>query len=143
MMVKFILLFLTAILASLLAVPLTASASQDTDRFRGEFEVTIIQGPDAGLTLVGNLTIQVDPSGNIEGALTGTGRPQVQVTGQVSGGSIQLVLHLGDGSSISGVGPLPDGLAPGVVIAGIALGPRPGDKGNWKYCPIQKPGHEV
>jgi len=121
------------LLAMLGLVPNMVSAGADVDVVVGDFEATIHQGPNAGLSMVGKLTLEVDEGGDLLGVLQVNGG-KIDVTGRVTGGAIEILLHLGDGSAVFGIGSLPDGLSAGAVITGVAIGPSRGDKGDWELC---------
>lgn len=99
------------------------------------FEANVHHGPDAGLSLVGNLTLQVEPSGALSGVLTQQDSSQVQVSGQAQGQAINLVFDLGNKQHIFGVGSLQyDVRECKGAIGGPFTGPQPGDSGDWGYA---------
>jgi len=102
---------------ALLVLPVQLAAAQASD------------GPIG--TLVGRITIDVDASGTINGKLKTKDGDRVPVTGELTDGSIRLVLHLGEGGSLFGVGSLQGGISAGAVTTDVAVGPEPGDKGDW------------
>lgn len=126
-----LLLVIGLIAAAILTV--YALAAQSGKIVSGPFEATIHEGPNASLSLVGRLTLAVSGSGSLGGVLV-THDKLVPVTGKLANGSIKLTFHLREGRTIFGVGPAPDGLSQGVTVKGIALGPDPGDRGDWEYC---------
>jgi hypothetical protein len=125
------------------------AASQATRTCSTAFEVTIYEGPSAPLMLAGGLTLQIEPSGSFSGALTRAvpnadeletlgvlPAGDIPVVGQVNGHAINLLFDLGEGQYVFGVGTAQsdlntcDGDIPG-RIGGPAVGPGPGDRGDW------------
>ncbi len=98
-----------------------------------QFEMTVRQGPSAGLQLAGTLVLNVEPSGSInKGSLVLESGGEVRVTGQVTGRAINLLFDIGDGRLLFGVGTLENyiSLCTG-AMGGPLVGPRPGDLGDW------------
>lgn len=111
-----------------------ASAVAETIQCTGDFEATVYQGPSAGLSLVGPLSLQVDATGNLTGALTANDGALVEVTGQAIGRSINLVFNLGEDKRIFGVGSLENDIRDCKGLSGGPFtGPEPGDSGDWGY----------
>jgi len=124
-------------------------ASQATRTCSTAFEVTIHEGPSAPVLLAGGLTLQIEPSGSFNGTLTrGVANADelealgvlpardIPVVGQVNGHAINLLFDLGEGQRVFGAGTAEsdldqcDGDIPG-AIGGPAVGPQPGDRGDW------------
>jgi hypothetical protein len=102
---------------------------------KGVFEATVYRGPDAGLSLVGELTIEIEPSGELVGVLVLQNGSQVPVTGEINRQKIKLELDLGDGMVIRGKGKLDnhDQRCTGAT-GGTFVGPNPGDRGDWGFA---------
>lgn len=98
----------------------------------GAFEGTVLHGPNAGLSLVGTLALEVDEDGNVAGSLKTRGG-SIPVTGRIEGQSIHLAFHLADGRVVEGVGPInkSDFAACAGITEGTLKGPDAGDTGNW------------
>jgi hypothetical protein len=112
-----------------------ASAVTEAVKCSGDFEATVYQGPSAGLSLIGPLSLQVDATGNLTGALTASDGTLVEVTGQAIGRSINLVFNLGQDKRIFGVGSLENDIRGCKGVAGGPFtGPKPGDSGDWGYA---------
>lgn len=100
-----------------------------------DFEATVHQGPDAGLSLVGDLALQIESSGALSGALSQQDGSQVPVSGQAQGQAINLVFDLGSEQYIFGVGSLQYDIRECKgAIGGPFTGPQPGDNGDWGYA---------
>lgn len=111
-----------------------ASAVAETINCTGDFEATIYQGPSAGLSLVGPLSLQVDATGNLTGKLAANNGALIEVTGQAIGRSINLVFNLGEDKRIFGVGSLENDIRDCKGLSGGPFtGPEPGDSGDWGY----------
>jgi hypothetical protein len=111
-----------------------ASTVAETIQCSGDFEATIYQGPSAGLSLVGPLSLQVDATGNLTGGLTTNDGALIEVTGQAIGRSINLVFNLGEDKRIFGVGSLENDIRDCEGLSGGPFtGPEPGDSGDWGY----------
>jgi hypothetical protein len=155
------------LVVSILSLTMAATAPSATQQLKAFFQVTIRQGPDAGLVVFGALTLHVDPrTGNFTGTLTPvmnaeTGLPyatmlftqsgdsltpvpnglaQIDLRGTMQGHAINLIgLNVqGAGKDLVGVGTmeitLQDWLSTGShgFIGGPAIGPEPGDSGDWE-----------
>lgn len=125
---------------------------------RGDFEITIYEGPSATsgpVTVAGDLILEVGPSGSFTGTLRPSegqssvvfgnlevSNPQsVPVVGQVNGRAYNLLLDLGNDRFISGVG-----TAQKIIrkrgddagfVGGPAIGPERGDRGDWAVFRMQ------
>jgi hypothetical protein len=106
----------------------------------GRFEATVRQGPSAGLSLMGNLALQVEPSGRANVVLTLRDRSEIKATGQVNGQAINLIFVVRPDTYIFGVGtlqhPAPECAG---VLGGPFVGPELGDIGDW-FAHISNPG---
>src|SRR6266545_5409727 len=112
------------------------AASQAPQSCRGAFEATVHQGPDAGLSVTGDLQIAIDPSGHITGALVRSDGLQVVASGQTVGQAISMVFQLAKDQTIFGVGALTDDPRICTGVGGGPLtGPKPGDSGDWRWTP--------
>lgn len=112
-----------------------ASSVTEAVKCTGDFEATVYQGPSAGLSLIGPLSLQVDATGNLTGSLTASDGALVEVTGQAIGRSINLVFNLGQDQRIFGVGSLENDIHGCKGLAGGPFtGPKPGDSGDWGYA---------
>ena len=98
----------------------------------GRFEATVRQGPSAGLSLMGDLVLRVEPSGRAHAVLTLRDRSEINATGQVSGQAINLIFVVRPDTYIFGVGtlqhPVPECAG---VWGGPFVGPELGDIGDW------------
>jgi hypothetical protein len=128
------------------AGPATA-ASLSAQSCRAAFEVSLEEGPSAPLTVAGFLNIQIEPDGSFTGTLSREDASLVvsgkadfgkslNVVGQANGRSISMVVDLGNGQHIFGVGASQNDLAAcngdfDGVMGGPAVGPQPGDHGDW------------
>ena len=84
----------------------TTGATEALTRCTGHFEAVVDQGPDAGLTLAGELVVAVDGNGGMTGTLTPASGTEVAVVGQVTGRAINLALNLGGSKAMFGTGTL-------------------------------------
>jgi hypothetical protein len=108
-----------------------AHAGEPTQSCRGQFQATVTQGRDAGFTVTGELTFQIESSGEIEGVLATDGGSQVAVEGSVKGGKIRLTFELGDDAVIRGVGDVNNPFTCTGSGGGTLVGPGKGDSGDW------------
>lgn len=108
------------------------------------FEATVRQGPSAGRTIAGTLTLGVEPSGSLTGLLLpeGTvvpttpeaGAPDdaIEVVGQANGRAVNVLLMIEDGQPIYGVGTSQNDLVTcDGLLGGSFVGPLEGDSGDW------------
>jgi hypothetical protein len=97
-----------------------------------QFSATVYQGPDRGLSVQGQLTLQVNQTGSLSGTLKQTSGPDVSVVGQADGRAINLVFNLGQNRLLFGVGTLQQDIHSCAGAAGGPLvGPNGPDSGNW------------
>lgn len=105
---------------------------------RSNFEATVHQGPSAGLTLTGILSIIVKDDGALDGQLTLADGSQVATVGQANGRAINLMLTTPDGQPIFGVGTAAQPISQcDGVLGGPFVGPQSGDSGDWVIEPSQ------
>ncbi|MDT5121664.1 MAG: hypothetical protein QOC96_1146 [Acidobacteriota bacterium] len=119
---------------------------------RGDFEVTIVEGPSAQsgpVTIAGTMTLAVSSSGSFTGTLTPfdgqasvvfgnlavTNPRSIPVVGQLNDRAYNLTLELGNNRFISGIGTAQNvvskrGDMVGLLV-GPAVGPKLGDRGDW------------
>lgn len=132
---RFLLSAACATLVLLLSLHVTAAAQSSVSCRIQDFEATVHYGPDAGLSLGGVLTLQLDASGDTHGTLVRADGSQVNVVGQVTGRAINLALDLGNGRRVVGVGTADaDIRSCQGAIGGQLSGPEPGDLGDWGYA---------
>lgn len=130
--VQFILSLIVVVLGLTACSGIPAAA--DVIKCTVNFEATVHQGPNVGLSLAGPLALEVDSTGNLTGVLTTNGGTYIQATGQAVGHSINLVFDLGDDKHIFGVGSLENNIQECKgAIGGPFTGPEPGDSGDWGY----------
>jgi hypothetical protein len=88
-----------------------------------------------GLSLVGELTIEIEPSGELDGVLVLQDGSQVPVTGEINRQKIKLEFDLEDGTVIRGQGKMDkrDQRCTGAT-GGTFVGPNPGDRGDWGFA---------
>lgn len=96
---------------------------------RGQFEATVREGPDAGFSVTGTITMHVEGSGSFAGTLTQPDGTVVAFSGSINGREIQYRFDLGNGAAIFGSGVLPDPCTD--PVTGLLLGPNPPDRGDW------------
>ena len=112
-----------------------ASPVTEAIKCTGDFEATVYQGPNTGLSLIGPLTLQVDATGNLTGSLTANDGALIEITGQAIGRSINLVFNLAEDKRIFGVGSLENDIHGCKGVGGGPFtGPMPGDSGDWGYA---------
>jgi hypothetical protein len=98
----------------------------------GRFEATVRQGPSAGLSLMGDLVLRVEPSGRANAVLTLRDRSEIKATGQVNGQAINLIFVVRPDTYIFGVGTLQHSVPECAgVWGGPFVGPELGDIGDW------------
>ncbi len=126
-----------AILIAAAIAPVT-SAHAATTTCTGDFEAHVRSGPDADLSLVGELRLSVFDSGKLRGKLVqGQGSERLQiarVSGKVEGKALTLTFKTRTGKRLSGTGTAPDLLACSGTLTGSLRGPAPGDRGVWGYA---------
>ena len=98
----------------------------------GRFEATVRQGPSAGLSLVGQLMLRVEPSGRASAVLTLRDGSEIKATGNVNGQAINLIFVVRPDTYVFGVGTSQhDFHACAGVWGGPFVGPELGDIGDW------------
>ncbi len=101
----------------------------------GGFSATIYQGPDKGMTLVGELELTASSSGRLTGKLVRNSGTSLPVSGQLTGLAISLVFYLPGGKHIFGVGTFgQDPTSKQWAVGGPLVGPGKGDSGDWDVC---------
>jgi hypothetical protein len=95
-------------------------------------EAKVHLGPDAGLSLSGDLILAADRTGTVIGQLVHTDGTIISITGQATGRALNLIFDLGERGLVFGVGTgqQPISACSG-VIGGPLVGPRSGDSGDW------------
>ena len=73
-------------------------------RCEGSFSAVAGDGATLGDILTGQLSINVDVSGNLSGAFSRSGQPDIAVVGQIVGRSVNLAADLGNGRYLFGTG---------------------------------------
>jgi len=136
---------LLGVFGVVLAQDATQEAPMDSENVTCtlNFEATVYQGPETELSLVGDLTLSVDPTGAAEGSLvTSDTGAEYPVVGQVNGRAINLAFDLGDDVYIFGLGtafePIGAGNC-GKALGGPFVGPSPDDTGTWLAGSAVKP----
>jgi hypothetical protein len=115
----------------------TAPAARSACEVRN-FEATVLQGKNAGLTLQGTLILQADAAGRLMTRLTPKTGNATRGSGQVNGRAINLFFDLGAGKNIFGTGTLDHDFAECKgVLGGTFAGPDRADTGTWgcSCCP--------
>ena len=123
----------------------TTSASKRSNVNAGTFTATVLQGPKAGISYKGPLTLSVSRKGYLAGTLAAAGFPHgIPVTGQLHGQLIGLTLEIGPNQTISGVGVIGyNATTKRNTIAGTFSGPSDTSFGTWaiQYIdPVGAPG---
>jgi steroid delta-isomerase-like uncharacterized protein len=109
-----------------------AISAQPPTICRSAFEATVQQGPSAGLTLTGTLSIVVKDDGGLDGQLTLVDGSRIATVGQANGRAINLMLTTPDGQAIFGVGTTAQPISQcNGLFGGPFVGPLPGDSGDW------------
>ena len=111
-----------------------ADASAQT--CRGQFEATVHRGPTKGLSVEGELTLKIEPSGSASGTVKQRDGSTVKADGQVDGRAISLAMDADQGRTLYGTG-----VSRGRDVSdcagemgGTLAGPEPGDAGDWGYA---------
>jgi hypothetical protein len=139
--VPMLLLILTACQPGVAQPPSAAQTTAPVARTACEvrdFEATVLQGKDAGLSLQGTLILQADATGRLTTRLTPKAGNPTQGSGQVNGRAINLFFDLGAGKNIFGTGTLDHDFAECTgVLGGTFAGPDRADTGTWgcSCCP--------
>lgn len=125
-------LFILFIAASLAGC---GSSAQGGGSCSGPFEASVRSGPNAGLSVAGDLQLQFDGEGRLSGALVLNDGQRIGASGQTVGQAISLLFDV-SGQKIFGVGTLEMNLQSCKGISGGPLtGPQPGDNGDWLFTP--------
>ena len=95
-----------------------------------QFSAVVYQGTDRGLSVQGQLTLQMNKIGSLTGTLKQTNGPDVTVVGQTNGRAINLIFDLGQGRLLFDVGTLQQDIPCGGAAGGPLVGPRSADSGN-------------
>jgi hypothetical protein len=109
------------------------------------FKAAVNVGPSSGTALEGNLMIEVDGAGDLQGQLEMESGEPIPVFGQVVGRAISLIFELEPttesavGSYIFGTGttrnPIQTDPLCGTALGGTFAGPEEGDTGDWAgFC---------
>lgn len=97
-----------------------------------DFEATVHQGPSTGLSLNGELTLEIEQSGSIRGQLTTMDNLEIRITGQAIGQSLDLLFYVDKDTYIFGTGVAEMAVHHcWGVFGGPFVGPQPGDNGDW------------
>jgi hypothetical protein len=150
-----VLLALVISCGSLLALPMIVSAQDSPQVCQFPFEATVRQGQSAGTSLIGDMTLNIDPDGAFTGTLV-TSDAEIPVSGQIVGRAISLVMELAPvtqesaGSYIFGTGAARDPILGdpncGGPLGGTFAGPGLDDMGTWikvEVCVIFSDGSGV
>ena len=98
----------------------------------GHFEATVRQGPSAGLSLVGQLEVWVEESGQARAVLTLRDGATLPATGHVNGQAINLIFVVRPDTYLFGVGTSQRAFDECAGIwGGPFVGPEQGDIGDW------------
>ena len=98
----------------------------------GRFEARVRQGPSAGLSLVGQLVVRAEPSGQASAVLTLPDGSTLPATGHVNGQAINLIFVVRQDTYLFGVGTSQSDFRECVgVWGGPFVGPELGDMGDW------------
>ena len=98
----------------------------------GRFEATVRQGPSAGLALVGQLEVRVEPSGQARAVLTLRDGATLPATGHVNGQAINLIFVVRQDTYLFGVGTSQRAFHECAGLwGGPFVGPEQGDIGDW------------
>jgi hypothetical protein len=96
------------------------------------------QGPSAGLALVGQLVVRVEPSGRANAVLTLRDGTTLPATGHVTGQAINLIFVVRQDTYLFGVGTSQRDFHECTgVWGGPFVGPELGDIGDWLGTQIQ------
>lgn len=98
----------------------------------GRFEAMVRQGPTAGLALVGQLVVRVEPSGRASAVLTLRDGTTLPATGHVNGQAMNLIFVVRQDTYLFGVGTSQHNFHECAgVWGGPFVGPELGDIGDW------------
>jgi hypothetical protein len=142
-----VVVLLVAVLASFIAleqqaVSFAQGPMPETVKCTMPFRAAVQQGASKGTMLDGNLTFQVDKSGDLQGELAMKNNTKVPVFGQVVGRAVSLIFELQAqsqgkaGSYIYGTGTTRDKILEsaktcGGTLGGTFAGPQDDDLGTW------------
>ncbi len=127
---RFVLVSLILLALGLAACIATPPVTTTTST--GRFEATVHYGPDAGLSLNGQVRLEVGASGTVSGILKLGDGSQVKAVGQANGRAINLMFDLGNDQKVFGVGTTERDIREGGgMMGGPFSGPRAGDLGDW------------
>jgi hypothetical protein len=138
-------LILSSSISTVIAAPSpTPSKSLSINCLFAQFKATIYTGPDAGMSLQGNLHLHIDPDGSVTGVLKQANGPDIHSVGQANGRAINLIFDLGQNRLIYGVGTLqnPIQMCKGSA-GGPFVGPDEKDAGSWlapRMCSVDLHG---
>lgn len=126
---RFALIGLVVLALGLAACTATPATSTTTI---GRFEATVHYGPNTGVSLNGQVKLDVESSGNVSGVLTLADGSQVKAVGQANGRAINLMFDLGNDQKVFGVGTAERDIREGGgMMGGPFSGPAAGDLGDW------------
>ncbi|MGI8550210.1 MAG: hypothetical protein ACR2PL_05320 [Dehalococcoidia bacterium] len=134
-------LFALATTAVGFRAPAQAAVTAEPAHCSRAFQIDVRQGPDAGLSLVGTLTLDADASGNATGVFEvfypDDRAASVPVVGQVNGRALNLLFLQPDGGTLYGVGVMQNLLQDcSGSLGGPSIGPSDGDFGDWTNCDV-------
>jgi hypothetical protein len=117
------------------AVALAAPRREEFDSMVGRFEMTILEGPETGAAIKGNLAVMVSKKPEtrgdvIETVLVTDDFKAYFVSGNVNGQAMNIVLTGLDGKAITGTGAISMAQP---MAGGPSVGPSPADFGTWWY----------
>ena len=125
---RLLIVCLLSVLSSYGAIPVHASSMEQC---AGQFNGTIVHGPDTGSAISGTITLSVADDGTVTGSLVQSDSTTVDVIGKFHQRIIKLEFSLSTGS-IKGVGQLRGGFTPCTTnFGGHFVGPQPSDIGDW------------
>jgi hypothetical protein len=127
------------------------AATDENDTCTWDFEATVRVGPNAGKSVVGTLTVEIDKHGALSGSLIGNSLltdeedQTIPVVGQATGRAVNLALQLQKsedettpGIFLFGTGtaalPISSATQCGGAMGGTFAGPAAGDIGDWLVC---------
>ena len=100
----------------------------------GEFEATVRDGPSAGASFQGDMSLSIQESGSASGLVVRNGGPAVRVVGQVDGRAISFAIDLSGDRTLYGSGAALEEISDCTGEMGGSLsGPERGDSGDWRY----------
>lgn len=125
-------IIVSTLLASLAGTRAAPAAQPAPRRCSATFTGDVHAGPDADLSLIGELRVQIARTGRVGGALRHHGT-SVPVTGSFHPRALELVFHLPGGLRVTGVGRAHQRVTTcsSLPAGGALRGPRHGDRGEW------------